>query len=555
MVLLSHRLFVAPAMSDLPGLAVVLLLALGLMAGCRTETASEEEAASPQRGGTLVVGLTADIDGINELITRGTTTTHEVTDQLFLRLLQEQPDFADHPPTFKPRLAASYEWSEDRKILTFHLRDDVYWSDGVPVTAEDVRWTWQAQVHPEVAWLSSFMKASIRDVEVVDEKTVRFHFDRVYASQLMDANEGVILPKHAWGELPFSDWRRRSEWFLDNLVVSGPFTLESWKPQQEIVLRRNESYYESELPRLDRVVFRIVPDPASRLTQVLADTVDFVEGLSPTDAPRIRAAPHLELISYWHRQYTALVWNTARPLFADPEVRRALTLAIDRQGIVEAIWGEYARVGLTPIPAAVWAHNRSLEPWPYDPQEARRILAAKGWEDRNGDGILDRDGLPFSFELLTHQGNQQRIDTAVMIQEQLKRIGVAARPRLLEYNTLNAQVNQRAFDVFIVGWGIDTSLDLSYAFHSRSIEEAYNFGGYSNPEVDRLIDQARGVRDFSELQPHLDRIQEILHQEQPYTFLWEPQRLAAVNRKVRDARPNPLRTFHNLREWWLTLSP
>src|ERR1700674_3328465 len=154
---------------------------------------------APRRGGTIVTGWNAEPQGVNEFLVAATNAGQEMLFQLFPRLLREEPDFERHPPTFSPALARSYEWSADHKTLTFHLREDARWSDGVPVTADDVRWTWQAQVSPEVAWESSYMKDEIADVEAVDAHTVRVRWKRVYAKQLLDVNEGGILPRHEIG--------------------------------------------------------------------------------------------------------------------------------------------------------------------------------------------------------------------------------------------------------------------------------------------------------------------------------------------------------------------
>src|SRR6185369_3979305 len=311
-----------------------------------------------------------------------------------------------------PELAQSYEWSADHKDLTFHLRENAAWSDGVPLTADDVRWTWQAQTDPAVAWDNSFMKREIRDVEVVDAHTVRFHFNRAYAKQMADANEGVILPKHAWSQLPFAKWRESSDWFKQHGVFSGPFVIASWTPQQEVVLQRNERFYQKDRPYLDRVVMRITPDSGSALVQLLNGEVDFMPQVPPSDAPRIKADPHLDLRTYWSNLYVFIAWNNADPLFADRDVRRALTLGIDRQAIVDTILGDYGRVCVSPIISSIWAHDRSLKPLPYDPAEARRILESKGWKDSDGDGVLDRGGKPFAFDLPTNAGNKQRADAA-----------------------------------------------------------------------------------------------------------------------------------------------
>ncbi|HEX4963920.1 MAG TPA: ABC transporter substrate-binding protein [Thermoanaerobaculia bacterium] len=531
--------------------AALLLLAFA----CRRETkegpGGDAAAGTPRRGGTVVTGWTAEPGGVNELILPSLQPTQEMLFRLFLHLVEEQPDFDKHPATVAPQLARSYDWSPDHKVLTFHLRDDVVWSDGVPVTADDVRWTWQAQVSKDVVWEDADAKQWITDVEAVDPHTVRFHFSRVYAKQLLDANEGMVLPKHAWEKLPFAEWRKSGDWFKRNLVVDGPFTIASWQPQQQVVLARNERYYEKRLPRLDRVVMRLVPNQATSLTQLLNGELDFVPQIAPGDVKRVQDDPRLRLIAYWFNIYVAVGWNNDNPLFRDPEVRRALTLGIDRQKIVDTLLGPYGRVASSPVLNMVWAHDPTIKPWPYDPAEARRILAAKGWKDTDGDGVLDKDGKPFSFELLTNAGNQLRTDATVMIQDQLKKVGVQAVPRQTEFNTLMSQTTQGKFAAAILGFTMDTSLDMRSNFHSKSINDGADYVRYSNPEMDRLIDTAAVQPDMLSQRPYLNQIQQLVHRDQPVTFLWESQRLTAVNKRVKDVRPTLAFSFFNLKEWWV----
>jgi peptide/nickel transport system substrate-binding protein len=535
----------------------VLLAAAGalLAAGCRQApdraAGPETSPAGPHRGGTVVTAWTAEPGGVNSLILPSTQINNEMLFRMFLHLVEEQADFQQHPATFKPELAKSYDWSPDHKILTFHLRDDVVWTDGVPVTSADVRWTWAAQRNADVAWELADSKHWIDDVEEVDPHTVRFHFSRVYAKQFLDANEGPVFPKHAWEKLPFAQWRQNNDWFRQHLVVDGPFTIASWQPQQQIVLQRNDKYYEKGLPYLDRVVMRQVRDQASGLTQLLSGDVDYLPQISPTDAPRVKASPRLELISYWFNIYVACVWNNENPLFRDPEVRRALTLAIDRKTIVDTLLGATGRVADSPILTSVWAHDPAVKPWPYDLAEARRILAAKGWKDTDGDGVLDKDGKPFAFELLTNTGNQLRADATVMIQSQLKKAGIRATPRQVEFNTLAAVTIAGKFDAAMVGFTIDTSLDLRSNFHSASIQEGSNYSRVRSPELDHLLEVAAAQPDILAERPYLNQIQEIVHRDQPATFLWESQRLTAVNKRVKNVHPTATFSFFNLKEWWV----
>lgn len=509
--------------------------------------------AGPSRGGTLVAGMIADMESINVYAVPSNAVTQEVVSLLYLRLVEERPDSQQHPPTIKPALAERWELSPDRRSLTFHLREDATWSDGVPVTAEDVRFSWQAQTHPDVLWDSAYFKEGITDVEVLDPHTVRFHFNRVSAQELLNVNEGEIIPKHAWSRLPFEEWRQRSDWFMEAPVVSGPYTLESWTPQQEIVLRRNERFHQEGKPYIDRIIMRVVADRSTLMTQALTGELDHVFGITLSDAERVEAAPNLRLISFWGRGTVFIAWNLTHPLFAETPVRQALTLAMDRQRIVDTIYGSWGRLAVSPVISDYWAFNQEIEPWPYDPDRAREILEAQGWVDRDGDGIREKDGRPFSFELATNTGNQQRLDAAVMIQEQLRQVGVEARVRTMAFNPLMARATRHEFEAILMKWSMPTDLDLSFAFHTEAIGRADNVFSYSNPEVDRLLEAAKTVSEMEAMRPYLDPIQEIIHRDQPMTFLWESKDLGVASRRLHfgDEPPNILRRFWHAWEWWL----
>ena len=224
-------------------------------------------------------------------------------------------------------------------------------------------------------------------------------------------------------------------------------------------------------------------------------------------------------------------------------------MAIDRQTIIDTLRQGWAKVGTSPILSSVWAYA-GLEPWPYDPPAAAEILRQHGWQ-RGADGILTRDGVRFSFTLATDAASRSWRDTAAMIQDQLLLIGIEVLIQPMELNTLLARLGEHDFDATMGSWGIDTSLDLKYAFHTDSIDGGYNFGGYSDPRVDELIDEAKRQLEPRDAGPLLREIQEILHRDQPYTFLWEPQRIAAMAVRLRDARPNSVSTYQNLRAWWI----
>ena len=336
----------------------------------------------PQRGGQVIVATTADVTTFNEYQSTGEQGEADAIDLLFPSLMTEQPDYQLHPPSFAPRLATSWEFSSDNQTLTFHLRPEARWSDGVPVTAEDVRFTFLAQKDPRVGSLGMEMKDFIRDVEVVDPHTVRFQFTRVYPYQLMDANDGHIVPAHVWGKVPFERWHTTD--FEKILVTAGPFRLAAHTPQQTIILERDPGYWGSPRPYLDRLVLRVVPDMASQLSQLFAGQVNVVQAVSPQEVERVLANRDLNLVEFPSRMWGMVGWNNRRPMFADRRVRRALALGINRKSLVDTVFRGHATPSVGPVLSSMWAYNRNLPQLPYAPDQAALLLAQAGWRDSQG---------------------------------------------------------------------------------------------------------------------------------------------------------------------------
>ena len=365
------------------GFLLGLFLGMVLLAGGLTGCGGKSGEGSGGGGGepsTVTVAQLADLTGLNELLSPATPIhTGLLYYGLFLQLLEEQANYESGPAPMKPRLAESWEFSPDRKLLTFKLRPGMIWSDGQPITADDVAFTFEAQRAPEIGWHMAESKSRIDRVEVVDPLTVRFHFKEVYSTQLIDANEGVILPKHLWGQIPFSEWRARSTFFDQNIAYSGPFKVESWKPQERIVLVRNDKYFEPGVPKVDRVVVEVVPDEATQLSLLRSGKVDAIENVLPQNVAELKNHPQIDLLTHIPRTYFNIIWNTSRPLLSEKEVRQALTLAIDRQAIVDSLWA-----GRTKVPAGLqWDFYGDMfhADWKvpeYDPKIARDLLRQAG---------------------------------------------------------------------------------------------------------------------------------------------------------------------------------
>ncbi|MDD4858367.1 MAG: ABC transporter substrate-binding protein [Candidatus Krumholzibacteria bacterium] len=521
------------------GLCLLLAAQIAAPFGCANKDKAE-------RGGTLIAGEINDYEGLNPM---STTDAHarDVYDLLFLSLLMENPDFL----TFTPRLARSWEFSPDRLSLTFHLRDDVSWSDGMPFTAHDVEATFAAQKDSLTLWSGRHLKQHIDSVTVLDDRTIVYHFNLAYPYQLMDANDGPIMPKHVLDRIPHADFGRLQ---IEELPTDGPFKLGSWEKGQALTLVRNEKYYEKGKPYLDKVIFKIIPDQVTLLTQLKNGEIDCMEMVPPGEMNDIKKN-HTELAIYDFptRAYNYIGWNAARPLFASARVRRALTMAIDCSLINENIYYGFARECTSPFPPIIWAYNPNIKPIPYDTAGARRILAEEGFRDTNGDGWLEKDGMRFEFELLTQHGNQLRNDIQVTVQDMLRKVGIKVDPLTLEWTVFLEHIKSGNYDAQVNGWRVGTKADLSpiWACESRG-PEGYNRVNYCNPLVDSLNAAACSMLDFEKAKPIFYRVQELIYEDQPYTFLNVLEARNVVHSRFKGVKPDAISMYHYLQDWWVS---
>lgn len=519
-------------------------------AGCGNGAPTPVEVpAEPVSGGTVVIATLSDVQSWNPYLADD-ELSEEVLSLLYPSLAVEQADYRDHPPSFEPNLASAWSVSDDGLELTFELEPDARWSDGEAVTADDVVFTWRVQTAPEVAWTASYIKDAIESVEALGPHTVRFRFRYRYPYQLMDANDGLIVPEHVFAAVPFDEWED-ADWAA-RAVSAGPFAREAWRPQQEVVLARNPSFWRDGRPRLDRIVLRVVASKEGALNLLLTGGADLIRGVPPEDAARVEADPRLRLVSFPDRGYSYVAWNTRRPQLADPQVRRALGLAIDRRALVDAVLHGHGAPAVGPVLTTMWAFHDALEPMPHDPAAAVALLEAAGWVDRDGDGVRDRDGEPLAIELMTNSENEVRQDMCVLIEQNLERIGADVTTRFVEWGSMLSYLESGRFDAALSRWVEPTQVDLEEVWHSTDpARRGFNYPAFADPEVDRLLAEVAEIPRAEDQQPLLARIQEIVVDQQPYAFLVEHRRLVGVDRRLRDAEINDAALFLNVGEWWV----
>ena len=407
-------------------------------------------ADSLRDGGTAVVAFLAEPSSMNELVSFDSNSEELQNFVLFTTLIRY-----DERLEPVPYLAKRWETAKsgDQMTLTFYLHDDVKWHDGVPTTADDVKFTFDrakdpATAYPRVASLALYDSAVVRD-----SFAITFYLQP--HSDYMDPWSWFTpMPKHILGDVSPTDIAAHP-FGTKGPVGNGPFRFVEHRAGDRWVFESNSDFPESlgGPPHLGRLVYRVITEPTTRLAELLAGEVDVYFAVDPPQVAQLESAPDLRLISYPSRAYTFINWNGRKSFFRDANVRRAMTLGIDRDRIVDAVRYGLGQVAIGPIPPFHWGHHRDLEPLPYDPDSARALLDAAGWLDRDGDGIRERDGVRFSFELKTNQ-NPTREDIMTMVQADLTEIGVEVRTRVQEAQSLGADITspERRFDAFVLGW-------------------------------------------------------------------------------------------------------
>lgn len=546
------RLFTLTNMSSIwhqigSGLIMIALVSLN---ACSEKSSQPhlnlDKVYTPTSGGTLISAMTGEPSGLISMIA-GESASSAISSNIFNSLLKYDKNLE-----LESDLAQSWEISADQKTISFKLKPNMQWADGKPITSADVLFTWQAVTDDKTAspYASDFQL--VKQAETPDPLSFRVTYAQAYAPAL-DSWAGLqILPKHL---LEGQDLHTTA--FARNPVGSHYYKLDSWNNGENLKLSRNPNSVLGQA-KIDRLITRIIPDNSAQLLELMADNIDLM-GLDPIKYSRIiPARPELQkklaLYKELGNSYTYLGFNLKHKPFDDIRVRKAINHAIDKQEIIDGVYlGLGINIASPYKPGTRWS-NPALQAYTYDPEKAKNLLKEAGFSDSDGDGILDRDGKPFAFEIVTNQ-NKEREKSAVLIQRRLKEIGIDVKIRAIEWASFISRfIKTGDFDVVILGWGLGLDPDQYNIWHSSQQKPGqFNFIGYNNTKVDKLLEEGRLELNSDKRMKIYHEFAHLLLEDSPIVYLSAGYGLTAIHKRIKgiDNPAPPAGIGHNAQDWYI----
>ncbi len=522
---------------------IVAVFIVGCKGGNKPKNVTKEEIDKIAYGDGLASSSIAEPINLIPAISSD-SASHQVTAYIYNGLVKYDKNL-----NLVGDLAEKWEISPDNKSITFYLRKNVKWHDGADFTAEDVKFTYEFMISDETptSYDGDFRK--IKNFEIIDDYTVKVTYDEPY-SPALNSWGMWIMPSHLLkGINPAKSTLQR------NPIGTGPYRFEEWDTGKTVTLTAFDNYFEGR-PKIDKIIFRIIPDQATQFMELLNGSIDIMS-LNPMQATKQTNNPRYinqySTYSYLDNAYTYIGYNLRKEPFNDIRVRKALSYATPKEDIVNGIIFGKGVVATGPYKPGTYWYNPNVEKYDYNLEKARQLLKEAGYTDKNNDGILEKNGKKLEFELITNQGNTTRSQIAEILQRSWAEIGVKVNIRILEWATfINEYINKGNFSAIVMGWTIVQDPDIFDVWSSsRCGGNGLNFICYKNEEVDRLLEVGQRTYDLKERKMAYDKIQEILADEAPYTFLYVPDSNTALSKRFKNIYPAPAGISYNFIDWYV----
>lgn len=448
-----------------------------------------------------------------------------------------------------PQAAQRWQVSPDGLQMTFTLKPNLSFADGTPLTSADVSATFHAIINPQTRtpYADDFLR--VKKFETPNSDTIRVTYAEPFAPALASWSGLPILPAHIIAQTP--DFNQTS--LKETPLGSGPYQLAQARRGQDYLMVANPS--SSEAPRIGQLYYRILPDQSAQWLALKAGELDMAS-IPPLAYSRLIST------TWFTNQYTAyrtlsssytyLGFNLKNSLFTDKRVRQALSYAVDRNGLINAVLFGQGEPIASIFKPGTWANHPTLQPYTFNPQKAAQLLDEACWKlGRNG--VRERNGQLLAFTLTTNQGNEDRLKTAQILQAMFARVGVRMEIRVQEWSSLLTTVlKPRAFDAILMGWSLPAEPDPFDVWHStKQGPDDFNIVGFASLAADKEIEASRRTFNQAERAQHLFKLQEILAEEQPYLWLFAPYALVAVHQRVQNVIPAPAGLSYNQPLWWV----
>jgi peptide/nickel transport system substrate-binding protein len=528
-------------------------LAFFFVVGC-TERAPGP--APADTGGTVVVSATGDPVSLFPPFVVS-LAGKEITEQIYDYLADVGADLntADEK-TYRLGLADRWRWMGDSLELAFHINPLAKWHDGRDVTARDVQFTFALNKNPALGGRLGTELANIDSVTVTDSLTAVFWFHQRLPTQFLDAAaQMLILPAHQLEKIPVGTLREHLPW----PIGTGRFRLRNWDPSASVEIVSDTSNFRGRA-RLDRVIWTVSPDYTAAVTKLFSGDADVFDGLHPEDLSTLARHPNVRSIPLSGMGYAFLRFNLRdpanksrpHPLFGDRDLRRAITLSLNRTTLVRSVLDTFALVPVGPIVRAYAVTDPHGGQLPFDSVRASRLLDSLGWRRQGADGMRRNNGKPLSFSIIVPNSNRSRVRMGPLLQEQLRRMGIQVQLEFLEENAETDRESKGTFDAALGAWTMGSSPDgMTAAWTSQGIgNHGVNYGSYSNPRFDALLDSALKA-DPSVAREKFTKAIAVINDDAPAVWLYEPRKIVGVSRRIRTTRMRPDAWWFDLAEWYI----
>ncbi|OHD64790.1 MAG: hypothetical protein A2176_10720 [Spirochaetes bacterium RBG_13_51_14] len=480
---------------------------------------------------TLYVHMGAEPGTLNPI-----TATDAYSHAINLRIYETLVDRDHDTLEVKPMLAERWRISPDKMRYRFYLKKGVLWSDGVEFTADDVVYSYNRIMDPKVA--SGQQKVYYIDIKrctKIDRYCVEFLYSRPYYLALIFCGNMPIVPKHIFNDGTDFNTHKSNRF----PIGTGPYTFDRWDTGKNITLARNEKY-RGKKPEIRKVVYKIIAEESVALQMLKKGELDVmgvrdIEWVRQTNSEKFTS--RFYKLKYYLPSFSYIGWNSMRPFFKDRRVRLAMTHLVNRKEILDKLLFGLGEIVTGPFYIFGDSYNKKLKPWPYDPKRAKQLLKEAGWVDRDGDGTLEKDGIKFSFTFTISSGSKFAERLASILKEDFSKAGVDMDINRYEWAVFLDKIQSRNFDATSLGWSDPDFQDDPYQiWHSSQIKGGSNYIGFSNREADRIIEEAR--KEFNEKKriAMYHRFHEILHYEEPYTFMYTNPALAVVSKRFTNVK-------------------